>query len=251
LEPIVSFSEKYSKLNFVAGALTQRLLDEGETVSYYTRQLDDGRYFQVYNSALLVSQTPEVQVAHKRLLVTGVEKMPFEQYFSFLKKFFVNAGGISGSLAPAKEIKVLQDEGNVRIGPVICFESVFGGHVGRLVANGANILFVITNDGWLKSSPGIRQHFNYSRLRAIETRRWVVRSANTGISGIINARGELVRTTEVNTITAFREQALLNDSLTFYVQNGDMIGRISLLLSIIYCITIFFDAVRRLLYSML
>lgn len=251
LQPIVSFMEKYPNLKFIAGALTQRLLNSGETVSYYTRRLEDGRYFQVYNSALLIDQTPEVLATHKRLLVTGVEKMPFEQYFSFLKKFFVDAGGISGSLAPADEIAVLRGDETIGIGPVICFESVFGGHAGRLVAKGASVLFVITNDGWLKSSPGIRQHFNYSRLRAIETRRWVVRSANTGISGVINARGEVVCTTEVNTITGFREQALLNDSLTFYVRNGDLIGLISILLSVLYLTTIFFDVVRRLLYSIL
>lgn len=231
LLPIISLTEKYSQLNIVAGAITQRLLNEGESVSHYTRQLEDGHYFEVYNSALLINQLPEVQVAHKSLLVTGVEKMPFEKYFLFLKKFFVNVGGISGSLAPAKELTVFQDKENGRVGAVICFESVFGEHAGRLVAKGANILFVITNDGWLKSSPGIRQHFNYSRLRAIETRRWVVRSANTGISGIINSRGEVVCSTEVDTITAFREQALLNDSLTFYVRNGDYIGRISIILS--------------------
>jgi apolipoprotein N-acyltransferase len=108
--------------------------------------------------------------------------------------------------------------------------------VGNAVAKGANLIFVITNDGWWKDSPGVGQHFSYSRLRAIETRRSVVRSANTGISGFINQKGEVVKKSDVNTSTAIISEIRINNTITFYVLYGDYIGRVSMFLSVLILI---------------
>jgi apolipoprotein N-acyltransferase len=69
-------------------------------------------------------------------------------------------------------------DGRLRNAPIICYESVFGEHVAAHVRNGANLLCIMTNDAWWGTSPGYRQHLAYGRLRAIETRRDIARSAN-------------------------------------------------------------------------
>ena len=99
---------------------------------------------------------------------------------------------------------------------------------------------IITNDGWWGNTPGHRQHHSYSRLRAIETRRSVARSANTGISSLINQKGEILQRTNYWEPTALRGTLNANDKLTFYTRHGDYIARIAYffsLLIVLYTIT--------------
>lgn len=230
---------KYPQLKFVVGAVTQKKLEANQSGSYTSRQSDDGSFYDVYNSALLIDSSSVIQVAHKSLLVSGVEKMPFQKYFSFIAKYLVHLGGVAGSYTPASQPTVFVGAKDQRIGTVICFESVFGEYVSGTVKNGANLIFVMTNDGWFKDSPGVWQHFSYSRIRAIETRRCIVRSANTGISGIINGRGDVIEETKVNSQDAIGADINLNDGITFYVRYGDYLGRISLMLSFLILIYLF------------
>ncbi len=245
LQPINSLINKYPKIRFIVGAMTKKEIDAGETVSAATRQTDDGRFYNVFNSALLLDHSPKVQVGHKSLLVSGVEKMPFEKYFSFLRKYIVDIGGVSGSLASANQITVFDGADQDKTGSVICFESAFGEYVGSTVAKGANMIFVITNDGWWKDSPGVWQHFSYSRLRAIETRRSIARSANTGISGFIDSRGDVLKKTDVNTSIAIRSEIRINNSITFYVMYGDYLGRVSMFLSGLILIYMIMDRLKN------
>lgn len=134
-------------------------------------------------------------------------------------------------MAAADETLVFSNPDSVRIGPVICFESAFGEHVGELVTKGANLIFIITNDGWWKDSPGSWQHFGYARLRAVEVRRSIARCANTGISGFINQRGDVLKKTELNTRETLRSTIRQNGKITFYASHGDYTGRISVFLS--------------------
>ena len=78
----------------------------------------------------------------------------------------------------------------------ICYESIFGESISRSFQNRSQCLFIITNDGWWKDSPGYKQHLSYSRLRAIENRKNIVRSANTGVSAVINYKGEILESVE-------------------------------------------------------
>ena len=203
------------------------------------RQSADGKYYyDVFNSAVMISRS-RVQFSHKNILVAGVEKDPFRKYFSFLPDYMLDLGGTNGSLTSGKEPKVFDMSGGQKVGPVICFESVFGAHTRQLVRNGANYIAVLTNDGWWKDSPGVWQHFGYSRLRAIETRRSIARSANTGISGLINQRGDVIVRTNSNVYSAISSGVRVNSTLTFYVRYGDYLGWISLLLSVMTGISLF------------
>lgn len=98
-------------------------------------------------------------------------------------------GGIAGQIGVGDVRQVFTTPRGIRYGAAICYESVYGEYFTEFVRNGAQLMCIITNDGWWGDTPGYHQHFSYARLRAIETRRSIARSANTGISGFINARG--------------------------------------------------------------
>jgi apolipoprotein N-acyltransferase len=96
----------------------------------------------------------------------------------------------SGTLGKSDKALALGDE--VKVAPVICYESIYGDYVSDYVGSGAQWLAVVTNDAWWRNTAGHKQHFSYAKLRAIEQRKWVGRAANTGISGFINPMGESV-----------------------------------------------------------
>lgn len=232
LLPLSEVIRKFPNVNFVVGAITQRKIEANETISETARKpVEDDFYFDTFNSALMIDSSQEIQISHKSILVNGVEKMPFQKYFSFLGKFLINLGGNSRSMTASKEPVIFEGNDSMKYGPVICFESVFGEYCSKIVQRGANVLVVITNDGWWKNSPGSWQHFSYSRLRALETRRSIVQSANTGISGFINQRGDVLKKTELNSVAAIQSTIHLNAEVTFYAKYRDYLGRICLILS--------------------
>lgn len=105
---------------------------------------------------------------------------------------------------------------------------------------------IITNDGWWGNTPGYRQHLSYASLRAIETRRAIARSANTGISAFINQRGNIVEKSEWWTEDCLAMQLPLSNRITVFVQYGDIIGRICKFLSILMLLLL---AVRLVMYK--
>jgi apolipoprotein N-acyltransferase len=133
------------------------------------------------------------------------------------------------------------------IAPVICYESVFGEFVARYVANGADIITIITNDGWWGNSQGYHQHLGFASLRAIETRRSVARAANTGISALINQRGDITGQTEWWEKDTLRGTLTKGTRSTLYVIHGDYLYRLALIYTIIISILTFIAApIRRL-----
>ena len=107
------------------------------------------------------------------------------------------------------------------------------------VKEGAGLIFIITNDGWWKNTDGYKQHLSFASIRAIETRRSVARSANTGISCIIDQRGKIVRKTKwwtTDTLTGVVKQ---NYKLTFYTIHGDYIYNYGTIFSVFIIILAF------------
>ena len=98
---------------------------------------------------------------------------------------------------------------------------------------GANFITIITNDAWWFDSPGHRHLVSYARLRAIENRRYIVRSANSGVSTIINEFGEYQAKLPFDNKGTLSGKAYTIDKRTFYSKNGDYIARISILISIL------------------
>lgn len=220
---IQSAIEKWDGPDFYLGASTYRLFREKKSVSM--KPLRDGTgFYEHYNTSLLVSNSKPPQFVHKSKLVLGVEKVPFSNWFPALEELSVDNGGTSGTLGIEKEPMVLRSSG-FTFAPVVCYESIYGGFVAAQCRKGAETIFVITNDGWWGDSPGHKQHASFARLRAVETGKYVVRSANTGISSVINQRGDVVKSTPYWKEDAFRATIQLNQEPTFYVTYGDVIGR--------------------------
>ena len=160
--------------------------------------------------------------------------MPFPKVFGFLGDVLVELGGSNSSLGKDTAQRTFAFDVNgreMRIGTAICYESVYGELVAKFVRDGANILAVITNDSWWDDSPGHRQHFEMSRLRAIETRRYVLRAANGGFSGVIDPLGRVLAKTKYNERTAIQTIVSAQSGETFYVKHGDYLARIAIVLT--------------------
>lgn len=231
------FLAKYKNGTLISGLESIKIYPEKKTLS---ARLDEksNQYWDHFNTAIQIENSPEINIYHKSKLVPGVEKMPFPKIFSFLAPVFEHLGGSTSSYGWQEEPAVFYAQSGIGVAPVICYESIWGNWVGKSVKNGAQFIAIITNDGWWGNTSGKDQHLLYAKLRAIETRRWVVRSANTGISGFINQRGDVVKKSKWWTRTALKEDINLNDSLTIYVNNGDVLAKLFSMLAVLLALVI-------------
>ncbi len=229
---VKQFLNKYKNANVITGAETYKLYNDDHTVSA-SKMPGSSQYYDAFNTALNIENSQRVQVYHKSKLVPGAEAIPFSAALSFLKPAFEHLGGATGSYGSQKEAGVFYSQSGIGADPVICYESIWGEYVAQSVRKGAQFIAIITNDGWWENTSGKDQHLDYAKLRAIENRRWVCRSANTGISAFINQRGDVVKHTGWWVKTAIKQDINLNSDLTFYTRFGDYLPRLASLLSLI------------------
>lgn len=203
-----------------------------------TYQADDqiespGLQYEIFNSALLIDTGKPVRIYHKSKLVAGFETSFSPGVARVLRKLLPQLGGTNRNYGTQDErISFKHPVNRDKSAPVICFESVYGRHVADYVKNGANMLFIITNDGWWKNSSGYKQHLSYASLRAIETRRPVARAANTGISCFIDLKGVITKRTGWWSAETIRGDLVPETRITPYVRYGDYILYIGLLISV-------------------
>ena len=224
------FLGKHPQSIFLTGASTHKFLfDEADTEDYST-EIQKGVWVNSYNSALQIIPNQEVEVYHKAKLVPGVEIFPYIRYLKpILGDAMLDFGGANSSLGIDKERKVFSNRFNkAKMAPIICYESIYGEYVTDYVKNGANLLAIMTNDSWWDNTEGHKQLLSYARLRAIETRREIVRAANSGISAHINARGDILQDTFYDDRTALLVKANLLEEKSIYTKIGDLISRIAI-----------------------
>ena len=224
------FLGKHPQSIFLTGASTHKFLfDEAETQDYST-EIQEGVWVNSYNSALQIIPNQNVEVYHKAKLVPGVEIFPYIRYLKpILGDAMLDFGGANSSLGIDKERKVFSNKFNkAKMAPIICYESIYGEYVTDYVKNGANLLAIMTNDSWWDNTEGHKQLLSYARLRAIETRREIVRAANSGISAHINARGDILQDTFYDDRTALLVKANLLEEKSIYTKIGDLISRIAI-----------------------
>ena len=189
-------------------------------------RLNNGVWADFYNSAFL-TDTTGVQVYHKSKLVVGVETLPFRDIVEpLLGNVMLDFGGTVLTRATQEDREAFSLYNDIKISPVICYESVYGEFVTGYVRNGAEVLAIMTNDAWWGDTAGHKQHMAYASLRAIETRRTVVRSANTGISGFITPLGEVTTKLAYNTKGVLTAAVYPQSDITIYVRYGDYIFRL-------------------------
>lgn len=237
------FQAEHPDAALLCGMSSDRWFRQGEPPPA-ARPLGDGRHwYEAYNAALWMPAVGQLQSYHKSKLVAGPEMMPFEDWLKPLSGLSLDLGGTTGTLGQQDERSVLRDErSGLAVAPAICYESVFGEHVAAHVRNGATLIAIMTNDGWWDDSPGYHQHLAFAPLRAIETRRDIVRSANTGISCTIDQRGMIHDRTPWWVPDARRCTVRENYEVTFYVRHGDLIGPTSVAIA---CIMLILALVRR------
>ncbi len=227
IQVLKNYVARHPHLSLVTGASTNRDYAKGDSLSESARKyIDGGGYYDSYNTAIQLNNNKHLQYYHKSKLVPGVESMPFQKFLGPIADLAFKLGGASGTLGTQKEPSIFTDPvSQTKVGVAICYESIYGEYVGKYVQKGAQLIFIITNDGWWQDTPGYKQHLTYARLRAIETRRNIARAANTGISAFINATGDIIQHTGWWQPAAISERLIANNELTFYVTHGDYLGR--------------------------
>jgi apolipoprotein N-acyltransferase len=244
IQEIQEYLQKFPQTEFLSGISTRQLVDKESYASRYIPSLD--RHYVIHNTALLLSKDRCNEMYFKSRLTPGVEIVPFSNIFPFIKNFAVDLGGAIGSLAVDSRAKVFQSEySHPPFAANICYESVFPDYVRQFVKNGAEYLCIITNDGWWGNTEGYKQHQRYAKLRAIETRRSIARSANTGVSCFVNQRGDVFQTTNYWEEAVISQKIKANKDLTFFVLTGDYIGILSSTLAILSIISLIILAIFK------
>lgn len=223
----ISAIDSLTGVNMIFGASSYDYIASGQAPSHTARNVRDGLWVESHNSAMLVDWTGRTEICHKNKLVVGVEKTPYPAFFCRIDDML---GGVMGRCVGQDSVSVLNfmsmEGENIPVGCAVCYESVYGEYYTEYVRKGAEIMTVITNDAWWGDTPGYRQHLRYASLRAIETRRSIARCANTGISAMIDQRGNIVESSGWWKQEVLHGSINRNDMMTFYVVNGDITGRI-------------------------
>ncbi|MDR3273604.1 MAG: apolipoprotein N-acyltransferase [Flavobacteriaceae bacterium] len=220
------------KLDFVSGVSLVQIYDNQQTKS--ARRINEtSQWYDSFNSTIQVNATDSVQFYHKSKLVVGVEHFPYSSLLKpLIGEYMLDFGGTMESLGTQDHPTIFSNPYNqAKVAPLVCYESIYGEFVGEFVKKGANVIFISTNDSWWGNSQGHKQLLTYARLRAIENRRDIARSANSGISAFINQRGDIEKSLEYDVRGALRGNVNLTSELTFYAKYGDVLARIALILS--------------------
>jgi apolipoprotein N-acyltransferase len=158
--------------------------------------------------------------------------VPFGEYVP-LKRLLFFVGPLVQAVSdfsPGSDPSVFNVDGH-KVSVSICYESVYPWISREFVERGSQLLAIITNDAWFGRSSAAYQHFDQGAVRAVEEGRFVVRAANTGISGAVDPYGRVLTTTQLFTPTAIAVDVRLLDGLTIYGRIGDIVVWISLVVA--------------------
>lgn len=243
LKPLWGFLQKNPGIKLFSGIESYRVFEN--KTSYNARPYPGtNSFYESYNSSALLDSSGPLQFYHKSMLVPGVETLPW--FLKFIDQWFEKFGGTTAGYTKQKERSVITDnKSGYKIAPAICYESIYGEYMSKYFRNGANVMAIITNDGWWGNTPGYKQHMNYARLRAIETGHWIVRSANTGISCAINEYGNIMEEQPWNKAAAIKYRVPQKTRTTFFTDMGDLISKAALVLTALLLAWTFYDFIRK------
>lgn len=191
----------------------------------------EGRRRSFNSSFLLQPKTEALPRYDKMRLVPFGERTPFPELLPWLREIQFSGGGFVAANWDSGEQFTVFDLGETRFSGMICFDSVFPQQAFTLVRGGAEFLVVITNDGYFGLTTAPYQHAELAVFRAIENRRSVVRSANTGVSAFIDPYGRSAETTQIFHEAVITSTIALNEATTFYTRYGNVFGIACLLVA--------------------
>jgi apolipoprotein N-acyltransferase len=205
--------------------------------------------YDSFNSIMFVEPgQKDVQTYSKMRLVPFAERIPYADKVPFLIEPLRWGVGIS-NWGLAKDSTVFIGSGfDAKFLAMVCYESIFPEFVAQFVDKGAEFLVFTTNDSWWGNTSGARQHNQYSILRAVENRRWVVRCANGGISSFVDPMGRMYDQTEMYTESFIQRTIEPLNVKTFYSVHGDWLARICASITVLFLIiSISYRLYRKLL----
>lgn len=172
-----------------------------------------------YNRAYLVGPDGRVLGSYDKMhLVPFGEYVPLQRLLPFVREMVTAIGDFS----PGKDPRPMVSSTGARLGVSICFESIFPEISRAEAGQGADLLANLTNDAWFGQSAAPHQHLSMLSMRAVETRRWIVRAANTGISAVIDACGRVVSRTPLFETTWIVDRVPRLGVDSFYTVHGDL-----------------------------
>jgi apolipoprotein N-acyltransferase len=235
-DSISDFLKKFPNTNFISGiSLYRTYQNEEKSPTRSANKIRDNVWIDYYNSAINLSNSKPFEVNHKTKLVVGTEFMPYKWILEpIIGNLMLDLGGTTVSKAsqPISELNVFEHSTkDLKTIPIICYETVYGEFVSNYTNKGADFITIISNDAWWGNTAGHKHLLSYARLRAIENRRYIVRSANSGISSIINHKGEIISTLPYGEYGILTGTAKKVSGKTFYNIYGDFIARISIFIS--------------------
>ncbi len=162
-------------------------------VTILTGIFTDASHTDTFNSVVAVLPDGSVSATeyHKRNLVPFGEFVPMRDFIMAVAPFLTEINTLDSDYAFGTDATVIPLETG-KVGPLICFDSIYENNALESVKNGAEFLAIPTNDSWFKDSRGVWMHSAQAQLRAIETGRYVMRAANTGVSSVITDKGEVL-----------------------------------------------------------
>ena len=192
-------------------------------------QAERGAETKLYNSAFLVGANGATAGVYRKMhLVPFGEYVPLERLLFFAAPMTAEVGTFSAGETP----NVLP-VGDHKISVAICYEIVYPDLVRRFVVGGSELLTTITNDAWFGDTSAPYQHFTQASMRAIENGRYLVRSANTGISGIVDPYGRIVARGPLFQPAVMIGDARFLGGITVYARTGDLFAYAATVLSLV------------------
>jgi len=243
---LLDFVQRLGRPLFV-GSLDQPADSSGEFNSGYLIN-------PTQNSGLSTQDLSTAQIYHKLSLLPFGEYVPGAQLVPFLRRWQTTGRFIPGTAASPIRLnpvvrggETVRTEGapprptTVDFAPSICFEAMRPGAFNQLVRDGAAFLVNLTDDGWFGDTAGPYQHLQAATLRAVETRRWLVRASNSGVSAFVDPTGQVVASLPLGAVGALRHGLTPARTSCLYVRYGNW----PLALSAIVVLTAFLERLRQ------
>jgi apolipoprotein N-acyltransferase len=242
-----ALADSFPKLHIVAGTDLFKLYAPSENLPKSVRKTKRG-LMEIYNGAIQISaDQQEIPIYKKGKMVPGAEIFPFRFLFGFLEPFFHKFNGTVEGLGTQPERSTFNNSTSqdISIAPLICYESIYGEYCTEYIKKGAKALFIMTNDGWWDDTPGYLQHLKFATLRAIELRRPIARSANTGASAFIDITGDIQQETLYDTEAAIYQSQYIYSIETYYSKYGDYIPKIAVIAVLLILIFFFYLKISK------
>jgi apolipoprotein N-acyltransferase len=199
------------------------------TLIFGSDQIERGPTTRLYNSAFLVRPDGTTGGVYRKMrLVPFGEYVPMQSLLFFAQPLTEQIGTFTPGLRP----QLLSANGHA-VSVAICYEVVYPALVRQFVVEGSELLTTITNDAWFGETSAPYQHFEQASMRAIENGRYLVRAANTGISGIVDPYGRVLQRTDIFQPAVSIGDARFLTTTTFFTRHGELVAYLAVVLTLV------------------